>query len=300
MIISASRRTDIPAFYLGWLLRRLDEGFVLVRNPVRPRQVARVAFDESAVDCIVYWTKDPRPMLRRLDDLSRIPYYVQMTINSYGPPLEPQSPDADAAVEALIALSQSIGRHRVRWRYDPVVMGGAFGTAYHVQRFGALAERLAPHIEMCIFSFLDTYRKNDKRLAALGYRSPTQCERDSLTMAFSQTARQYGLILASCCEPSEQRKPGVKQAHCIDTQLVGRIIGRQFDHRPDRNQRGGCGCSQSIDIGAYDTCLHGCLYCYANGRPERTEKSVRAHDPASPLLSGHVEPKDVVYDRQSP
>ncbi len=299
MIISASRRTDIPAFYLEWLLRRLDAGFVMVRNPVRPRQVARISLDEASVDCFVYWTKDPAPMLTRLADLSRVPYYVQVTLNAYGPPLETQSPSREAAVESFVALSQSIGRHRVRWRYDPVISGGAFSTAYHVQQFGSLAERLGPHTEMCIFSFLDMYRKIDRRLKACGYRSPTRPEREYLAEAFSAIAHHHGFTLAACCEPMEQVKPGIEQAHCIDARLISRVLSRKTSHRSDTNQREGCGCSRSVDIGAYDTCRHGCLYCYANGRPERIETRARAHDPNSPLLSGCVEPDDAVYDRQS-
>ena len=157
MILSVSRRTDIPAYYSAWFLNRLAEGFVLVPNPHNPRQLSRIPLSPETVDCIVFWTKNPAPML---DALPRIeaagyPFYFQFTLTPYGPRTEPGLPPKEELVRAFWALSRRLGPKRVVWRYDPVMVDGRYPTAWHLERFEALCNALEGAAERCVFSFVD-------------------------------------------------------------------------------------------------------------------------------------------------
>lgn len=272
MIISASRRTDIPAHYFPWFLERLRAGFVEVRNPMNPRQVSRIGLSPEAVDGIVFWTKNPTPMLDKLDTLDSYMYYVQFTVTSYGRDVEPGVPSKNRViVPAFQRLAEKLGPERVIWRYDPIFLTPVYNMDYHLRWFEALAKRLAPCTRQCTVSFLDYYRGTAGRLAPLSPLPFPPEQQGSLAGRLAEIARGYGLEMKSCAEEADLSRYGIGHASCIDGQLFERLLGRPLNLKKDRSQRPACGCAASRDIGAYDTCPNGCLYCYAN----HSEKALR-------------------------
>ena len=288
MIVSASRRTDIPAFYLPWMLERLRQGYALARNPHNPRQIRRIPLNREETDCIVFWTKDGSELLRHLDEVEGfgIPFYVQWTLTSYGPDLEPNVPDKRVLAENFRALARRIGPRRLVWRYDPVLIYGRYTDDRHIEAFDRLCRRFSGATDTCIFSFVDLYAKTRRALPALHPVSPE--EMDKLAAAFARIAGETGIALHTCCEGDFHRF-GIGPAACIDRVRMEEIVGHPMKALRDSGQRPGCGCVQSADIGAYGTCFHGCAYCYATGPALSTE-----HRPDSPLLTGKLGPEEML------
>lgn len=295
MILSVSRRTDVPAHYSDWFFRRLEEGYVWTRNPVNPKQVSRIELSPDAVDGIVFWTKNPSPMLERLSELGGYPYYFQITMTSYGADLEPGVPGKnDVVIPAFQRLSRMIGPERVIWRYDPILLSDHYTLRYHIQYFEAMTKRLAGYTDKCVLSFLDQY----PHLGKPPFRPPDRREIRELAGRFSDIAGRCGLTLETCAEAIDLSEFGIAHGRCIDGALFERITGQPFDRRKDPNQRRECGCMTAVDIGLYDTCPNGCRYCYANHSPTALHRNLQAHDPDSPLLWGQIGPEDVVRDRE--
>lgn len=293
MIISASRRTDIPSYYSDWFFRRLEAGVVCTRNPMNPKQVSRISLSADVVDGIVFWTKNPTPMLDKLHLLKDYPFYFQFTLNAYGKDLEAGIPSKnDVIIPAFHQLSQQISPERIIWRYDPIILTPQYTTEYHVHYFEELAKRLSGHTQKCVISFVDLYRHLGKQFTSLGER-----EIYELAGLFSDIADKYDLKLETCAEAIDLSRFGIDHGHCIDSELLDRIIGQPLALSKDKNQREECGCISSIDIGMYDSCLNGCKYCYANHSAAAVQKNFRLHDPSSPLLYGTIGPEDTVKDR---
>lgn len=299
MIISASRRTDIPAFYSDWLFHRLKAGFADVRNPMNPHRISRIAFTPDVVDGIVFWTKNPLPMLRHLDALKHYAYYFQFTLTPYGKDIEPFLPDKrEILIPAFCALSRKIGKERVVWRYDPILFNGTYTMDYHLKTFEEMAKTLSPFTETCTVSFLQTDYKSTKRNAALlQSATPSTAQKETLLRQLAQIAAGYGITLETCAQAFDYRKLGIRPAKCIDAQRLERIGGYSLQIKKDPNQRPDCGCAASVDIGAYNTCKNGCLYCYANYNEPLVRKNFALHDPLSPLLIGRQDEKDVLHIR---
>ena len=294
MIISASRRTDIPAFYADWFFHRLREGFVYVKNPMNPRQISRVSLSPQVVDGIVFWTKDPTPMLDRLEELGSIPFYFQFTLKPYGTDVEPGVPSkGEVVVPTFLRLASMVGRERVIWRYDPILLNEKYTVDYHLHYFTRLADRLSGATQVCTISFLDLYKNIQKPIKPLGIRWPSVEEMTDLAGRLSEIAREHGLVMQSCAEEIDLDSVGIRHGSCIDKALLERIGGYKLDGKPDKNQRPACGCMESIDIGTYGCCHHGCLYCYARRDQGRTP-----YDPQSPLLCGMVGEGDQVRERK--
>lgn len=300
MIISASRRTDLPAYYSHWFFARLREGYALVRNPVNPRQVSRVDLSPRAVDGIVFWTKNPGPMIPQLDQLPDCPYYFQITLTPYGPDVEPLLfPKKKEILSAVCRLSRRIGPERIVWRYDPVFLTAGYSADFHKKAFAQLARALRGRTFRCMISFLDWYGPMKKRMAPLPVRLPDAAERSELAAAFGQAARENGMRVFTCAEAADLSSYGIGHGCCIDQALLEQIGGRPLSLKKDRGQRPACGCAQSVDIGAYDSCPAGCLYCYADHGPGRLQKNLAAYDPLSSLLCGSLRPEDTVRERKA-
>lgn len=299
MFISASRRTDIPSHYSEWFMNRIRAGFVLVRNPVNPRQVSRVSLSPDVVDGIVFWTKNPIPMLDRLDGLGGYMYCFQFTLNAYGADVERGIPSKNAQlVDAFRRLSDKIGPERVLWRYDPIFVSGKYTVEYHLKYFEALARRLAGYTEQCTMSFLDVYGNTARNMAPLHAHTPSEPERAMLAAGLAEIAASNGLRLRSCAEPDSLRRYGIEPASCVDAGLFEKLLGCRLDAGRDAGQRPHCGCSGSVDIGEYDSCKNGCLYCYATQSPSSAAANARRHDPRSPLLTGWPEEDDRITERK--
>lgn len=299
MIISASRRTDLPAYYSKWFFRRLQEGYVLVRNPVNPRQVSRVSLSPEVVDGFVFWTKNPTPMIPWLDKLPDCPYYFQVTLTPYDEQIERYLPSKRKVIlPAMRQLARQIGPERVVWRYDPVFLTERYSVDFHKKAFAQIARLLRGNTVRCVISFLDWYPPMEKRLRPLAPRPLGGDEMRELAASFGQAAAENGMRIFTCAETADLSGFGVEHGCCIDRDLLERIGGRPLCAEKDRSQRAACGCVQSVDIGAYDTCPGGCLYCYADHGVGRTMRNLAGFDPSSPLLCSSLRPDDTVRERK--
>lgn len=299
MIISASRRTDIPTYYSEWLFNRLREEYVFVRNPMNVHQVSRINLSPDVVDGIVFWTKNPVPMLKRLQELEKYNYYFQFTLNSYGRDVEPNVPSKnDVIIPAFINLSKAIGKSRVVWRYDPILLSEKYTMEYHFKYFRLLAEKLCNYTEKCTVSFLDLYKNTARNIRPLEIIPETHEQQLEIMQTFSSIAREFGIYIDTCAESINLDALHIPHACCIDKQRFERLGEYTLNVEKDRNQRAECGCIASIDIGAYNTCKNGCLYCYANYSNITVMKNSQRHNPKSPLLFGEVGPDDTVIERK--
>ena len=299
MILSVSRRTDIPAFYTEWFFNRLKEGYALVRNPMSYHQVSRINLSPDVIDCIVFWTKNPAKMLDKLNLLKDYNYYFQITVNPYDRQIERNVPDKEQVVESFVKLSQLIGKKRTVWRYDPIFFTNRFDLEYHSKSFNKLASKLKGHTERCIISFIDVYKKSERNIKQLNLAAVSERQMIETGKVFSEIAARYGMKVATCSEYIDLSPFGIEHAKCIDDRLISEITGESIIVKKDKNQRNVCGCVQSIDIGAYNTCHHGCIYCYANFSGNSVDNNVLKHDPKSPMLIGSVEPDDIIRERKT-
>ncbi len=299
MIISASRRTDIPSYYSEWLINRLKEGYVYVRNPMNTHQVSKIDLSPNVVDAIVFWTKNPAPMLPRLEELKDYTYYFQFTISAYGPDTEKNLPSKSRVIiPSFQRLSKEIGKEKVIWRYDPIFFSAKYSMEYHCRSFEELASQLGDYTTKCTVSFIDMYRNTERNVKSLNIIRETYEMQAELLRRFAKTAKEHGLYIDTCAEAEDFHNIGVEHAHCIDKELIERIGGFKLDAGKDSNQRKECGCAASIDIGAYNTCKNGCLYCYANYSANTVKKNFCMHDPKSPLLFGELDDNDIIKERE--
>ena len=298
MILSVSRRTDIPAFYSDWFFNRIREGFVDVRNPMNIHQVSRIKITPDVVDCIVFWTKNPKRMLARLNELNNYNYYFQFTVNPYNKLIETNVPFKTGIIETFRELSHQIGKDRVIWRFDPILITDTINVAYHIKYFEELAKRLENLTTKCVISFVDLYKKTRTNTEHLNMREPTQSEMKCLAENFVKIANNYGIQILSCAESIDLGEEGVEHGCCIDPRLIENICGYHIDVKKDKNQREECGCVESIDIGAYNTCSHACAYCYANFNNEKVVSQSSKHNKNSSLLIGGLSEDDVVKNRK--
>ncbi len=297
MILSASRRTDIPAFYSKWFLKRLEEGSIFVRNPMNRHQVSSIVLSPSVIDCIVFWTKDPAAMLDKLDLLSDYHYYFQITLNAYGRTLERNLPDSDRIIGSFRKLSDLIGQERTVWRYDPIIITDVMDMEYHLHHFEHLACCLDGYTNRCTISFFDKYLKTKRNMKGLSYKDPDNSMMTETAKRLNEIACRHSIRMFSCCETIDSDDTGIEHGSCIDADLISKIIGRPIKAPKDKNQRSACRCIESVDIGAYNTCGFGCRYCYANFSDESVRSNMLRHDPDSPMLVGNTEPGDKITIR---
>lgn len=299
MIISASRRTDIPAYYSDWFINRQRVGYALTRNPMNPRQVSKISLAPDVVDGIVFWTKNPEPMLDRLDEIKDIPYYFQFTLTSYGKDIETNVPSKSSSIiPTFKKLSDKIGADRVIWRYDPILLNEKYTIDYHIKYFEKLSSELSPYTNKCIISFLDFYRCMKKAAEELRLQDISNGQRHILAKAFSEIAKSESLELYACAESLDLTSYGISPSRCVDKRIFEKITDVSYLTKKDKNQRVECGCDASIDIGLYNTCLNGCKYCYANHSQSFIKRNFESHSPNSSLLCGYLGENDVVKHRK--
>lgn len=291
MIINTGSRTDIPAFYASWFYNRIQSGSVMVRNPYDPGQVIKYRLTPDVVDCLAFCTKNPEPMLERIHELDGFSQLWYVTITPYGREIEPGVPDKKKVMEAFRELSKQLGSRHVVWRYDPIFLTETYSLNYHIDAFNKMAEMLEGYTDCCVISFIDLYEKtkrNFPQAKEVGIE-----ERLELGRELVQIGKSYGMQIRTCCEGTELAGIGADCTGCMTKDIFERAIGEAI-HVPKQKQhaREGCSCLLGGDIGVYNTCSHGCLYCYANYDRETVERSCRLHDPASPLLIGHLTEED--------
>ncbi len=292
LVISASRATDIPAFHAKWFMNRLRAGYCLWENPFNTRQQQYISFEKCKV--FVFWSKNPQalmPFLSEIEDRG-YQYYFQYTLNDYEQEgLEPRVPKLAQRMAVFQKLSERIGKHRVIWRFDPIIMGNSFTVESVLERIQRVAERLAPHTEKLVFSFVDWYKKTERVLKKIDslLRPPSADEMQQLAEGIVSLNQSLTtpLTLATCAETLDLHKLGIEHNRCVEPQLLLRLcpesheIRKRYGKLPgtgsqttllplapvlpkDTGQRTPCGCAPSKDIGSYNTCMHLCEYCYAN------------------------------------
>lgn len=297
MILSVSRRTDIPRFYFDWFLNRLKAGFVLVRNPMNFHQVSRIELSPQTIDFIVFWSKNPAPMLNKLDQLKPYPYYIQFTINAYDSLIEKNLPPKNKLIETFQKLSDKAGSRNLIWRYSPVLLTEKYTITYHLDFFASVCRQLCGYTHKCNLSFIDMYPKIQARMKALGVVAPDAGQKKYMATQFAKIAADSHISLGACGN-LDLVSAGIEKSYCIDAQLISQITGKKFDYKKDPNQRRDCYCMPSIDIGTYDTCLNGCQYCYANAAFSKAERNMQKYDPNAPLLCGTISEQDKISDRK--
>ncbi|MDP2590836.1 DUF1848 domain-containing protein [Vibrio splendidus] len=299
MIISASRRTDIPAFYTPWLMNRIREGFLLTRNPFNAHQIRRVSLSPQDVDVIVFWTRNPRMLMEHLDELDQLGYryYFQYTITGYPKELENSVPRPHRAIETFIKLSDRIGADKVIWRYDPILISNVVDIDEHKRLFSKIASMLYGKTKKVVISFSDFYKKTERNLDkvnGLEYYDITKNSEmlNDLVSYMAKTAKQYGMCIETCAEEVDTSSLEVTHGKCIDDSLIDKLFSISLSNVKDSGQREACGCIKSVDIGSYNTCLHECSYCYATFNKQIVLNNKSKHDPKSPFLIGGVEGVD--------
>lgn len=293
-IISVSRRTDIPAFYSRWFINRVRAGFCQVRNPFNANMISTIDLDPDSVDAFVFWSRNPLPLMKHLDELDSLgySYYFLITLTGYPELVEPFVPPLAESLETFKTLSDKIGPQRVVWRFDPVIISDMTDTGHVVSRFKSLAAALEGYTKRVIFSFAHFYSKVSKRLTAFEAEhnirfydiSDDVYKKIAVSQYLSSIAGDHHLEIMSCAEEFDLSSCGVKRGKCIDSELVQSLSGRSLDLRKDKSQRKECLCLQSRDIGVYGTCTHGCVYCYATNSRESALKRFLSHNAASPFL----------------
>ncbi|NQW11618.1 MAG: DUF1848 domain-containing protein [Alphaproteobacteria bacterium] len=290
MIVSASYKTDIPAFYRFWFEARLADGVARAINPWGGRMF-EVPLDRASVDGFVFWTRNVEPFLPTLDRLHADgwPFVVQMTITGYPRSLERSVIDIDRAVGQIWTLAKRFGKRSVVWRYDPVLITEATPAAFHRDRVDRLAAALVGAVDEATLSFATIYRKTRANLdrAGLAWRDPCSDEKRTLLSELAERLASHGLRPTLCSQP-KLLVDGLEGAACIDADRLSDVAGRPISSRIKGN-RPGCLCAESRDIGAYDTCPHGCLYCYAVSRPETAKQKHQAHDVSNACLIEPIE-----------
>ncbi len=299
MIISASRRTDIPSYYSDWFYNRIKEGFVLARNPMNFHQISKISLAPDVVDAIVFWTKNPAAMLARLGELKDYMYYFQFTITPYGRDVEANLPSKNNVIlPAFKRLADTIGANRVVWRYDPILINEKYTAEYHIQAFGEIAEQLRGYTEKVTISFIDTdYRGVKSHIQELALVDFPPETRANLGAQLARIAHSRDLAIDTCAERIDLQQYGIHHARCIDDRLLSRLLGCRLKIDKDKTQRLECGCAASMDIGMYNTCRNGCRYCYANYSPKAVDGNFAKHNPLSSLISGEAGDGDRINPR---
>lgn len=290
MILSASRRTDIPAFYGEWFINRLKEGRFYVKNPYNNKLVSLIEIDNRNLDCIVFWTKDAIDFMKYLDIIDELNYnyYFHYTINPYHEDLEPLNHTKKEIIENFIELSNKIGNKKVILRYNPIIISTRYSIEYHIRAFNKLCITLKGKTEKVVISFLDEYPKLRSILINKGLRTPNSMEKDLMYQSFSEIAKVNDIKLTTCGEADDTYKYGIEKNSCIDKELIETISNKEvIDDTLDKT-RDECLCLKCIDIGAYNTCQMGCAYCYA-GYILKAEH----HSPLSLLLNEELSEQEV-------
>ena len=289
-ILSASRRTDLPAFHARWFVERVRAGYCHWVHPYTG-QVRRVSLRPADVRAIVFWTRHPGPLLPWLSEIQALerPLLFHFTITGQGPPVEAHNPPVETALRRFEELAGRLGPDAVLWRYDPILFEDERAAAMHRRRFAELAARLEGMTRRCTISFVDFYGKTERNLGTLErargapFLRPGGAEKRALARELSAIAAGRGMDTLSCCD-DELVGEGVGKSRCIDPDAIGRVAGRPLPTVEPRPTRKDCGCVRSVDIGTYDTCGFGCAYCYAVSSERTARRRIAECDPGDSVL----------------
>ena len=294
MILFASGRTDIPAFYSNWFINRVEAGFVDVRNPFNQKLVSRIYF--SDVDLIMFCSKNPLPMINKLDIL-KVPVLFHVTITPYGKDVEPNIPDKRLIIEGVKKLSLVLGIDNVVVRYDPIFLSDKYNVDYHIKAFDKLCKNLNGYVNKIIVSFMDEYKNVRSNKNILKYRAFTREDYKKIGEAFSKSAMDNGMSVQTCFEDEDLTQYGFVKGECLSHELAYILTGKKFKSSNVRKEKK-CECVQMVDIGDYNSCMHMCKYCYANYDEKAVSSNFERHDDNSSLLIGTIQNDDVIKVRK--
>lgn len=289
MILNTGARTDT----VQWLLKRFEEGYVYARNPLFPNKVVKYELSPEKIDLVMFCSKNYKPILPRLHEITdKYRTYFHYTVTAYGKDVEPLVPSVDESIETLIALSKQVGKQRVAWRYDPVLLTDKYTIEVHAKTFEYMVEKLAPYIDRCIFSFVEMYKKLKTNMPEIVLL--TETDKNHIAEILGSIANKYGIHIQTCGTNGDYSQYGIRTSGCATLEILGAANGCEFKNLKHKGLREGCHCIESRDIGAYDTCLNGCKYCYANKNPQKAKDNYKLHNPDSPLLLGDLQSFDEV------
>ena len=294
MILNVSGRTDIIAFYENWFIKRLNEGFIDVRNPFNPKLVSRINI--SDVDLILFCTKNPIPILKDLDKI-KIPYIFQVTITPYNSDIEPNVSSKSDIIEAVKKISQVIGKENISVRYDPIFLSDKYNIEYHVKAFNKLCTLLNGYVNTIIVSFLDEYKNVIKNKNILKYRAFTENDYEQIGINFSKIAKDNNMQVQTCFENRNLTEYGFIKGECLSHELAYKLTGKKYKRWKARKE-GKCNCVEMVDIGVYNSCKHFCKYCYANYDESIVNNNFNNHDINSSLLVGNLKKDDIIKIRK--
>ncbi len=292
MIVSVSRRTDVPAFFGDWFIDKVQKGFVLVQSPYDNSLLYKVLLNPKVVDCFVFMSKNPAPFLPHLNylDAQGYKYFFHFTLNPYDKSIEKNLPNKVALVETFKALSKRIGKEKVHWRYDPIIFGEEMGIAYHLCQFENFCNLLSSYTEKCFVSFLDFYPKVSKILSKNKFYAPTETAKIELLGKMETIAEKSGIELNMCGDANDYSHLGIKNDGCFSLGYLQNLLGEELQIGKDKSGRADCRCVEAVDVGTYGVCSHKCIYCYANGTSAEMDYKLSDYNPKSPILCGKEKP----------
>ncbi len=295
MIINVGGRTDIVNYYTPWLLNRLSEGYVYSRNPYSKVDVYKLSLKPEDVDCLLFCSKNYQPILEHIGEIDeKYPILCQYTITCYDKDVEPNVPAIDESIETLKELSDIVGRNKILWRYDPILLTEKYTVEKHLETFDYMACEIAPYVYRCIFSFVDMYRKVEENMPEIIPFAADDTER--ILKGIGEIAGRNNLYIQACACHENYEKYNVHTSSCVTTEILEHANNVAYKNVKCKGMREGCRCIQSRDIGAYNTCFSGCKYCYANIKPEIAKWNIKWHYEKSPLLIGNVRKTDKLHD----
>lgn len=293
MIINTGSRTDTVQYYTDWLLNRFEKGYVYSRNPMYPEKITKYILSPDVVDCIVFCSKNYKPILPYIESITgKYNTYFFYTITAYGKDVEPNVPSIDESIETLKHLASIVGKQRIAWRYDPVLLTDKYTKNRHYQTFGYMTQKLAPYVDRCVFSFVDMYKKLKVNMPELIVIS----ENDKVDIArnLGNIAKKYNMLIQTCATDADYNSFGILNSGCITSDILEKANNIKFKYVKHVGNRENCRCIETRNIGDYDTCPNGCKYCYANQNPYIAEKNYKKHNPNSEFILGDLSEYDEI------
>ena len=294
MILNTGLRTDIPGFFSEWFYNRIEEGFVYVRNPYVKNQIYSYRLDPELIDCIIFCTKNPKPMLENLEKIDKFNQYWHITITPYEKEIEPNVPPMNDVLESFKYLSKKLGKENVTLRYDPIFINEKYTLEKHIESFEYIINSLSGYTTEAIISFIDLYEKTKRNFPKA--REVTKDERLKLGKEFAQIGKKNNITIKTCVEGTELDKFGIDSSGCMTKEVIERAINKNLNIPKQKARNGECYCLLNNDIGEYNTCAHGCLYCYANSNKKLVKRNLKLHDPKSPILIGEIKEDDIIKE----
>ena len=291
MIINVGGRTDIVNYYTPWLLNRLEEGYAYSRNPFARENVYKLSLKPEDVDCLLFCSKNYKPILKHIGDIDeKYNILCNYTITAYGKDIEPKVPPINQSIKTLKRLSDIVGVNKILWRYDPILLSEKYTLEKHLETCEYMPEKISPFVYRCIFSFVDMYKKVEENMPEI---IPfTDEDKVKLLKGIGEISKKYNLYTQTCATNESYERYGIHAAGCTTREILEQAHNVVYKNVKGTGIRENCHCIPSRDIGAYNSCLSECKYCYANRKPDIPKKVIKMHNEKSPLLLGQLKEND--------